>query len=377
MKIQLSVDTGSRVAAFGTKTYELSLTRNYVSRWGMVHAVRELIQNALDSDSPFVYEFAQETGSDTWTLSLVSEFTTLAPQTLLLGATSKSESQDSIGSFGEGYKIALLVLTRLGHDVEIRNGSLLWRPRFRHNAKFGEELLVIDETPLPNKLNKGLTFAVHGLSDADVTEIRSSCLKMMDSVGQVIDTAQGRILLEHPGSLYVGSLFVCKTDFKFGYDVPPKMLKLERDRQTVDGFDLKMLTKEIWFSTEQWDRIAQMIADEIPDVEYAEYGSPEMVKDACFRLFSAKHPTAVAAKSQEELKALVQQGMTKVVVINSAFQRNVTTSHAYRTQPHVRVPPPRERLEAWYEKARYDLADKHKAPFRELLEESTNWRLSS
>lgn len=375
MNIQLSVDTGSRVAAFGTKTYELSLTRNYVSRWGMVHAVRELIQNALDSESPFVYEFAPD--GETWTLNLVSEFTTLAPQTLLLGATSKADSSDSIGSFGEGYKIALLVLTRLGHDVEMRNGALLWRPRFRHSAKFGEELLVIDETPLPNKLNKGLTFSVRGLSEADVAEVRSCCLKMQEHIGEVIETPQGRILLDRPGQLYVGSLFVCKTDMKFGYDVPPKMLKLERDRQTVDGFDLKMLTKEIWFGTEQWDRIAQLIADETPDLEYAEYGSPEMVKDACFRLFQSQHPKAVAAKSQEELKSLVTQGMTKVVVINSAFQRNVTQSHAYRTQPHVRVPSPRERLEAWFDKARYDMADKHKGPFRELLDESKNWRIAT
>ena len=71
------------------KTFALSLTRNYVSRWGAVEAIRELIQNALDSESPFVYEFIES--GEGLGLKLNSEFTVLTPQTLLLGATSKAE----------------------------------------------------------------------------------------------------------------------------------------------------------------------------------------------------------------------------------------------------------------------------------------------
>jgi hypothetical protein len=33
-------------------TYELSLNKGYVAHWGVLEAVRELIQNGLDSDSP-------------------------------------------------------------------------------------------------------------------------------------------------------------------------------------------------------------------------------------------------------------------------------------------------------------------------------------
>lgn len=358
-----------------SKVYELSLTRTYVSRWGMAQAVRELIQNALDSDSPFVYSFTQN--GDTTSLSLVSEFTTLLPQTLLLGSTSKADSKDSIGSFGEGYKIALLVLTRLGHDVEIRNGDLLWKPRFRHNAKFGEELLVIDETPLNDKTNKGLTFIVHGLSDEDVVQVRASCLHMQDNIGQVHETHHGEILLERPGLLYVGGLFICQTDLKYGYNIKPQFLKLERDRQTVDGYDLKVTTREMWYATQRYDDIAKMIAEEVPDVAYARYASPEMVREACFRLFIEKNPGAVVAESQEQLRRLIEQGMTKVIVVNGAMYNAVRQAPSYIARPNVRVATPAERMEAWFAKAKYKMGNEHKDTFRALLAESKGWTLKS
>jgi hypothetical protein len=149
-----------------TTTYELSLVKEYVSHWGMKEAVRELIQNALDSASPFVYEFSS--GEDgLWTLRLNSEFSALSPQSLLLGATSKAKDSDAIGSFGEGYKIALLVLTRLGYETGILNNDKLWKPKFRFNRNYGCEVLVVEETALPNKVNRGLTFMVQGLTDED------------------------------------------------------------------------------------------------------------------------------------------------------------------------------------------------------------------
>jgi hypothetical protein len=353
-------------------TFELSLTRNYVSKWGMAQAVRELIQNALDSESPFVYEFSQ--ADEAHVLTLTSEFTVLSPQTLLLGATSKANSKDSIGSFGEGYKIALLVLTRLGYDVEMRNGEVLWKPRFRHSKKFNEELLVIDETALPDKRNKGLTFVVKGLTEEDVAAVRASCIPMQDSIGEIKSTPFGDILLERANKLFVGGLFVCDTELAYGYNVKPEHLKLERDRQTVDGWDLKNITKEMWFSTKEWDHIARMIENEVPDIEYAEYGSPELVKEACYRLFKEKNPGAVIAKNSEEMKSLVKSGLT-VYVGNSGFYSNVRYSPTYASQPQVKVLTPHQILTDWFEKdGKFHMHDSVKAGFRAILKQSVDWK---
>ena len=78
-------------------------------------------------------------------------------------------------------------------------------------------------------------------------------------------------------------------------------MRLERDRKTVDSFDLLFLTKQMWFETERWDEIAELIGDEVEDLKYAEYGTPQMVKEACYKAFKAKHPGAVVARDQDDL----------------------------------------------------------------------------
>ncbi len=356
------------------RTFELSLVKTYVSHWGLAHAVRELIQNALDSESPFIYEFIDE-GDGKVALRLNSEFTTLSPATLLLGATSKADSDEAIGSFGEGYKIALLVLTRMGYDVDMLNGDLVWRPRFRFNRAFGEEILCIDETFAPDRTNKGLTFVVHGLDANDSAAIVASCLMMQDSIGQIKRTSLGDILLDQPGKLYVGHLFICETELRYGYNIKPRWLRLERDRQTVSSFDLKDITLKCWYETGEYTRIAEMIADDVPDVAYAEYGAPEMVKEECYRLFRVAHPGAVVAANQAEMKELVERGMTKVVVLHGSMHYAVKTSRAYRHEiPTKAVVAPHVALHAFLHAHRDEMRTKAIVAFKQLIADAEkNW----
>ena len=100
--------------------YTLSLTKEYVSHWGVSEACRELIQNVIDNPKPYEYNF-DEYLPGLFKFTLTSKDTWLHPSTLLLGTSSKKED-GYIGHFGEGYKLALLVLTRLGKAVTVING---------------------------------------------------------------------------------------------------------------------------------------------------------------------------------------------------------------------------------------------------------------
>lgn len=361
------------VSVFLGKTYELSLTKSYVSRWGLAEAIRELIQNALDSESPFVYEFLPD--DDRWALSLTSEYTTLTPQTLLLGATSKGDAAEKIGSFGEGYKLALLVLTRLGHDVEMRNGSLLWKPRFRYSSTFGDDLLVIDETALAER-NQGLTFLVRGLTEQDINAVRGSCLKMQSETGEVRRTEFGDILFDHPRKLYVGSLYICDTEMRFGYDIKPKYLRLERDRQTVSNWELSALTVKMWYATGDYKKVAKLIEEEAPDVEHARYDSNEMVKEECYRIFKERFPGKMIARSAEELHDKVKSEMT--VYVGGGMYHAVSGSRGYRAEAPVLAKQlaPHEVMRAFLHDHRDEMRRKAIVAFKEMiLKADKEWKL--
>lgn len=334
---------------FGNKVYELSLVKDYVSHWGLAEAARELIQNALDSESPFQFSFEPgDIERNEWTFHLVSEFSRLEPHHLLLGSTSKAQDKSAIGSFGEGFKIALLVLTRLGHPVYIHNNDRTWRPAFRFNKTYGQELLIVEEEKRA-QWEPGLSFFVEGLDDADRSTIESCCLKMQPEIGKTIPTTRGDILVDRPGELYVGSLFVTKNDLKFGYNIKPEFIQLERDRQTVSDWDLRCATRDMWYETKRYDDIAQMIFDDVPDLHYARYSAPELVQVAVYEAFKRAHPGALIAESPSEMKKMIDDGLTKTVYVGSGAGSIVKNHKAYKdaTSEMTRVQSPNEFLTSW------------------------------
>lgn len=353
------------------RTIELPLSRDYVRQWGVAEGIRELIQNAIDSDSPFEYSFMGDT------LTIASRYSTLDPKTLILGSTSKADDNGKIGSFGEGYKIAILVLTREGLEVLVRNGEVDWRPAMRHSDTYGDEVLHIDITPA-ERMNFGLEFVIKGLTHAQSNAVYESCLLMQPMMEDIIETPRGNILPDRPGKLYVGGLYVCDTDLAYGYDMKPEHITLERDRKTVDSWDLKNQTKEMWFSTQRWDDIAEHMSKALPDLAYAEYGCPELVKEACYRHFIKENPGAIVVSSQKEMDAAVAKGMTKVVNVGGgSYHFGISTSKSYldSTRHIVLVSTPEQYLREWAERNQRCMSHPLRHAFKAVIAKSTEWRL--
>lgn len=350
-----------------SKVYELPLSRDYVRRWGLSEAVRELLQNMLDSDSPNEFSIVGQT------LTITSRFETLPASTLVMGQTSKADDADKIGSFGEGFKLALLVLTRLGYPVTVFNGSVTWTPSFGLSNTFGCEVLVIEENPVTD--NQGLTFEVQGLTHEDTTLINGMCLFMQGPMDDVIGTRYGSILPSRPNKLYVGGLFVCDTKLTFGYDINPEHLTLERDRQTVNGWDLQWMTKNMWLDTKDWDALATMMEQQVVDVDHIEYDCPEILKEVCYRKFKENNPGAIAVKSQAELDAVVAKGMIKTVYTGGSYYAAISgvAEHRQTYAAHMAVKSPKEIMQEWLAKHQRDMRHPLRVAFNELMAESEKW----
>ena len=188
---------------------------NYVRDWTVENAVRELLQNAIDA-APF------EVGTG-W----IHSSKQLELDALLMGESTKTA--DQLGKFGEGLKLAMLVLIRNGYTVQISSG---------HH--------VI--TPVLQESFNGKTTMQYRIDHAD--EYHEGCTILTD-----LDADWYQYLLPEPAhvrhldepKLYIGGLFICDLKgFKFGYNLAPNTVPLGRDRNVVSEFDLAWETSNYW-----------------------------------------------------------------------------------------------------------------------------------
>lgn len=228
---------------------ELSISKNYVCTWGLWEAIREILQNAQDSSKDGnKIKISYDNG--TLDISNLGEFK-LPISSLVLGNSVKSDG--SIGKYGEGYKLALLVLLRLGLNVKIYNQEELWTPYFEMSKKYGTEVLKISIEPYDSFGE--LRFSISGINSLDTEMLKKNSLVLSEQlgkhIGRTVDTDYGKILLDssQEGRFYVEGLFIQKDDtFKYGYSFNSDSVSLDRDRRAINYYDLLDLTADALLS---------------------------------------------------------------------------------------------------------------------------------
>lgn len=298
------------------KEYVLTLSRDYCNDWSVVDALREVIQNGLDSPETFEYEVGDDC------MYLTSKNTQLPASSLILGVSGKREDTNALGGFGEGFKIACLIFCREGIDVVIKNGSKTWTPELKWNSDYETDMLTILET---SGNGSDLTFEISGLNKSDIEQAIDNCLYMQEDLGDHVTAPCGsRIFYDFPHKLYVGGLFVCDTQLQFSYDLHPSKITLNRDRKTIDGWDLQGVTARILNSVtdepsflERVVGVARTGGNDTYHMKY--YGTPKGSEDIAYAQFKESYgEEAIVATDWSDREDLVKQGYDeeKIVVVS-------------------------------------------------------------
>lgn len=371
------------------KCYELTLTTNYVSDWTFNDAIRELIQNGtdqevLDNENHFSIEYDDERQ----VLQLKNSKSVLKINTLLLGRSSKAGNDDTVGQFGEGYKIAALVLNRIGKTFTVLNNEKneVWESRFKNSEKWLEKILAFYISKKETE-DTGLCIEVGNVCWSEYSNLSDVWIGMCDFDYEKVETQYGEILTdeEFAGQVFVNGLFVdCNSDLQYGYNFKPKYINLERDRKTCDTWNVeditsKMIAEGMVNGGIPIEIVRQMVESNKDDVYHLEFntylGDVKKVQEMLVESFDKQNPQpySIPVSSQDEIKKVKAYGGNPVVVPSkvASLLKNET---AKRFEELVKIPcgtgmTLKDRFLRWYDAYSEKLSDVAKKELKSLIDE--------
>jgi len=349
------------------ETYELTLTENYVSDWDFYDAIRELIQNGTDQeilDTSNHFDMIYDPGEKV--LRFVNATSKLKINTLLLGRSSKTNNSDTVGQFGEGYKIAALVLNRIGKTFTIYNNNKneVWTSKFTNSKKWLEKILQFTVTKKETD-NKGLVIEVGNVTYWEYEGIADIWLQRYEEKNDVekIPTMYGEILLndELSGRIFVNGLSVnSKNEMHYGYNFKPKYIKLERDRRTCDDWEMGYVTTRMIceavlagsLSIYEVTKLADMDAKDIYHMSFTYYEeNVAKVKELLLQQFDAQYLDSIPVETQEEYNRVKTYGGKPVIVPQPIARMLKDTMRARIKKLSMEnlddIPTVKEQLERW------------------------------
>lgn len=372
---------------------ELSLSPSYVSNWTILDAIREFLQNAIDAESNVI------TYDENGTLK-ISNSGNLSRETILLGSSSKTNDDDKIGQFGEGYKIGLLVLCRNEFKPYINIYSNFrtetWKAFIEHSESFKSEVLKIEITEHPDRAYgvDTVDFIIPNFPKELYEQVVNNTLilKSRYKTVETIKTKFGEILTDKSerGRIYVNGLYVCNGDPKigYGYNIKPEYLKVDRDRRLIQDFNLFWNTSQMWAFAPKELAVKNVLAN-IPDVQYLVQSSSsnlelKTIAEMTYTEMKKEYgEDVIVVKDQKEFDTMIKYGndSKNIKFVEESTYNVITTSSTYRKPEPVyknkkRNRNPSEVLNDLYEKLDNLGVDQEVLDeLDEVINESANWTI--
>lgn len=376
--------------------FELPISTSYVPNWGVVEAVREIFQNAVDNEienpeNKMSWNFENDV------LTISNKTSLLEARSLLLGESSKRDNKETIGQHGEGYKIAFMVLLRNNKKITVFNYGAreVWEVRLVKSKKYCGELLTtvfVDKQTAWKKVpNNDLSIVIEGITIGEFDTIVDKNLTLQKEIMPENFTEQwvftgnkgNRILLSpsESGNIYVKGLFVCKNEkLKYGYDFLPSVIKLDRDRRLVDTFYLFWEASVLW--QEAVAKGDETLKERFLDLYNNKTGDVQYVKDITTYInpvanlvaesfYKENGEDAVPVTSNSEYEIIKKNGIGTPVVVSEEQKKLLNNSSLVHTVEVVEQITIQDKLRAWLDKVidKYEFSDDEIEEFNKLVDE--------
>ena len=189
---------------------DYNMTRDYCSDWTAIDALREMVQNAIDSTRTF------DCDCDKHEIEVTTHGVTLTPKMFAMGYSLKSGT--SIGGYGEGFKLGMMILTREGLNPVIYTGKYKVKGEFKVNEVTETETFCLVFTE-QDKQETDTTFLCSPGS-LDLEELKRKVTPFSER--PLPEETTVGILYTRPGMIYVNGLFVCEEPkLVHGYNFSP------------------------------------------------------------------------------------------------------------------------------------------------------------
>lgn len=363
--------------------FELSIDVNYVNSWGVVEAIRELFQNAYDEsvqqpENDYFFSYDKESSC----ILIGNKKSVLNTETLLLGCSSKTNDKNTIGQFGEGYKLATIVLLRTGHSITFYNYGAreVWTTKLVKSRKYSGRLVptfYVEKSHVWEKVpDNDLTIKIENITEEEYRLIVESNLRLQNlNSNDILNCSHGKILLskEYQGKIYASGLYVTAVaNYEYGYDINPENINLDRDRKTIPSFDLSWETSRMWSEHVNTDQFVNLITSEsIPyDINYLSLSSISSIKNydpiTITKIRNIIGHGEIPVISQDMYDRVIAAG-GKPHFVNSILYNELLPYLTDSETCAVHGPTNKERFENWIDKNKQYLPEESVEEFYELM----------
>lgn len=340
---------------------QFGITDNYLKHWGITEALREIFQNFIDYGE---YNVEVNDATDDGLNSKIVISNNWIPENfnfLYLGESYK-ESDNAIGQYGEGLKMAMLVFARLGYRSAIKFKDFYIEGKFVHNNDINVFELVVKKIQTFNN-NFSITFII------PKTDYNNFIDKVIKPIDILHHTIHGDIVDKPSGEVYVGNLYVTTLKgFKRSYNFLPSLVKLDRDRKTIPTFDIEWSASLI---NQNLDKI------EAEDLAYSDTRFIKTIPKKVHKEISvsvtdngrAIYTVPVKTENGVEDKVIQSSNLTTYLSTTQKFKKIIKDKILDLVGKVNKRKSTKTNLKDFYEKYNFNWSEKAKIEFEQILKQ--------